>query len=294
MLPDRSKRYAGDDGDIARLALTTHWQLALIALLVMALLVAIFPRRALVERLYQQKTLDELTLSYVQNLYRADPANADAALLLARSQQNSMSLSDLENLLWRLVTKGEIRQRAEARYLLLNAYQKQLSKPLGKPEKLRLNSRLVDLMLASQQDELSEEVARAFSAKAFELNLPKLGLAFYKQLHAGQPSKVFEKYGDMSLGEGQHAAAANYYFLARESVTSIEESRRLFMTGIKTLMAASLFDQAMSEARQRIGILADDAPTLRFLARAALAAGNTEQAAIYARKLVFRTRTTTP
>ena len=294
MLPDRSKRYAGVDGDIARLVLATHWQLALIALLVLALLTAIFPRKALVERLYQQKTLDELTLSYVQNLYRANPANADAALLLARSQQSVMSLQDLESILWRLVSDGEPRQRTEAQSLLFRAYQSRLEKGPVQTEKTRLNAAMVKLLLASTQETLPIELARLFANKSFELNLPKVGMVFYKQLRVDQPGKVFEKYGDIALGDGQYAAAANYYFLARESTASIDESRRLFLVGIQALMAASLFDQAMSEARQRIGALADDASTLRFLSRAALAAGDTALAAEYARRLVFQTHADKP
>lgn len=31
-----------------------------------------FPRKILVEKLYEQDSLDELTHSYIQNLYRAD------------------------------------------------------------------------------------------------------------------------------------------------------------------------------------------------------------------------------
>jgi hypothetical protein len=96
------------------------------------------------------------------------------------------------------------------------------------------------------------------------------------------------------LGEGQHAAAANYYFLALDSTTSTDESRRLFLSGIQALMAANLFEQAMNEAQQRIGALENDAPTLRFMSRAALAAGNSALAADYARKLVFRPRGSLP
>ena len=294
MLPDRSKRYAGVDGDIARLVLASPWQLALVALLVLALLTAIFPRKALIERLYAQKTLDELTLSYVQNLYRANPANADAALLLARSQHAMMTLADMERILWPLVPDGAPRQRIEARSLLFQAYQSSLEKNPNQAEKIRLNARLVELLQASRDEALPEELLHAFAAKSFELNLPRIGMDFYKQLRLGQPGKVFEKYGDIALGEGQYAAAANYYFLARENATSTDESRRLFLAGIQTLMAANFFDQAMAEARQRIGALADDAPTLRFLSRAALAAGDAPLAADYARRLVFRNQAKAP
>jgi hypothetical protein len=291
MLPDRSKRYAGVDGDIPRLVLAANWQLTLIALLVLALLAVIFPRKALVEKLYKQETLDELTLSYIQNLYRADTKNADVALLLARSQQDVMDVDTLESILLNLATEGDTRQRIEARTMLLEAYNRALERS---PKNVKLSAHLIDLMQKAQQDELPEHLAREFASRAFELNLPQLGLVFFKKVNAGQPAVVLEKYGSLALGEGHHAVAASYFLLARDSVTSLDESRRLFEMGINTYMSASLFQQAMLAARQYLGNLADDPPTLRLLSHAALAAGDTAQAADYARKLVFRSDSSRP
>lgn len=288
MLPDRSKRYAGVDGQIARLQLAANWQLLMVALLVMALLMAIFPRKALIEQLYQQHTLDDLTLSYVQNLYRTNPKNADAALLLARTQQGVMDISALESLVLDLTTAGDLRQRNEARALLLKAYRDRLGKNLDKLEASRLTARLVGLMQAAKIDDLPDSLARAFGDEAFTLNKPQIGVDFYRKLHIDQSVGALEGYGDMALGNGQHEAAAMYYFMAREQAVSIEESRRLFQRGVRALMAASLFKQAMAEARLRLGDLANDPQTLRFLSRTAMAAGDPAAAADYARRLVFR------
>lgn len=106
MLLDRSKRYAGVDDEIPRLALSSTWQLLVIALLIVALLVLIFPRKALIASLYEQEVLDELTLSYIQNLYRAEPGNADVAILLAKSQQFELAVVDLESMLSPFISGG--------------------------------------------------------------------------------------------------------------------------------------------------------------------------------------------
>lgn len=288
MLPARSKRYAGVDGDIPRLVLAANWHLMLIGVLVLALLVAIFPRKALVEKLYQQQVLDELTLSYVQNLYRANPNNADAALLLARSQQDVMTQADLESMLWRLSIEGEPRQRTEARQILLNVFLNGLEDAPSVDRKIQLTARLIELMQYARQDDLPEDLAKTFANKAFELNLPQLGLVFFNKVHADQPELVLEKYGDLALAEGRYNAAAELFFLAQDKTLTTGEVRRLFMKGIKTLMSGSLFDQAMSNARSRMGSLDNDPVTLRFLSRTALAAGDTALAAECARKLVFQ------
>ena len=288
MLPDRSKRYAGVDGQIARLELAANWQLLMVALLVVALLTAIFPSKALIEQLYQQQTVDDLTLSYVQNLYRSNPKNADAALLLARTQQLDLVIPRLESLVLNLTISGDVRQRNEARAMLLKAYRDQLGKPIDKAAASQLTARLVNLMQAAKVDDLPESLARAFGDEAFTLNRPQLGIDFYRKLHIEQSVGVLEGYGDKALGNGQHAAAATYYFMARELAESLEESRRLFQRGVSTLMAASLFKQAMEEARSRLGDLSDDPQTLRFLSRTAVSAGDPVAAADYARRLVFR------
>ena len=76
-------------------SLASNWQLALVALLVLALLFLIFPRQTLVQKLYEQESLDELTQSYIQNLYRADRKNADIGILLTRAQQDSLDIKTL-------------------------------------------------------------------------------------------------------------------------------------------------------------------------------------------------------
>jgi len=288
MLPDRSKRYAGVDGQIARLELAANWQLLLVALLVIALLMAIFPRKALIEQLYQQRTLDDLTLSYVQNLYRTNPENADAALLLARTQQDVMDISNLESLVLGLSASGDLRQRNEARAVLFKAYRTRLGKQLDEVEAGRLTARLAGLLQAAKTDDLPDSLARMFGDEAFKLNMPKLGGDFYQKLHIDPSASALEGFGDVALGNGQHAAAATYYFMARDHAGSVEESRRLFQRGVRALMAASLFNQAMAEARFRLGDLENDPQTLRFLSRTALAAGDPVAAADYARRLVFK------
>jgi polysaccharide biosynthesis protein PelB len=287
MLPARSKRYAGIDGDIPRQTLASHWQLFMIALLVVALLVMIFPRKELVEKLYTQETLDELTLSYIENLYRTKTRNDDIAILLVRAQQNQMDLSTLEDKLLPLASHGDARQRTEARLMLVQAYTRALDVSRNKEEKAALTTRVTALMQSTVRDAMPDRVAQSFADLAFDMALPQWSLAYLEKMELPQSPDALEHYAQRALGKGQYGTAAEYFLIARDHATSIEEARRLFMTGINTLMAASLFKQAMQAADQHVGNLSDDAASLRYLSRAALAAGDTHRAARYARALVF-------
>ena len=114
MLPDRSKRHAGVDGETPRLQLASNWQLMLVAVLMIGLLRVIFPQKALVEKLYDQERLDELTLSYIENLHRTEPSNVDLTILLGRVQRDTMDIDNLDHLLQPVIRAGNARQRDEA------------------------------------------------------------------------------------------------------------------------------------------------------------------------------------
>jgi polysaccharide biosynthesis protein PelB len=288
MLPDRSKRYAGVDGEIPRLVLASNGQLVLIAVLVLMLLFVIFPRKALVEKLYEQEVLDELTLSYIQNLYRADTRNADIALLLAKSQQAVMSVTALEALLLPLVSSNDPRQRTEALTMLVKAYQKVLASPLGVEEKTRLSTQISGVLQKSSEMELPKRLTRTLAILAFAVDLPRLGLTFFDKVQPGQSVQTLEKYAQEALGKGNYRQAAEYYLWARDGSTDVDDARRLFKAGLGALMASGQFKLAMQAAEKHVGNLADDPPTLRYLARTALAAGDSAQAVRYAKKLVFK------
>ena len=289
MLPDRSKRYAGIDGDIPRLGLASHWQLFLIALLVIALLVIIFPRKALVEQLYAHETLDELTQSYIQNLYRANPRNADIAILLARTQQERMDLATLESMLSDLARKGDLRQRSVAQAILVRAYTVALTGDLSALQRQVLQTRIEALMDVARADPLSESVARSFANLALQVGLQQQGLDFLGKVALGRSASALERYARGALATGEYSIAAEYYFMAREVATEPTEMRRLFFAGMDTLMAGSLFNEAMLAAQKRLGSLYNDPQSLRRMASIALAAGAPTQAAVYARALVFET-----
>lgn len=287
MLPERSKRYASPDGEIPRLTLTSIWQLVLMALLVLTLLVLIYPHKALVESLYQQEQLDELTLSYIQNLYRTEPDNADVALLLARTQPAMLQERPLQATLLRLSTEGSERQRRQARQLLLQANLQALAQAGSAAERTAVRQRLVALIEGASHETLSPRDAQALAQQAFALNQPALGAKLFEQLHENQSGASLEAMGELVLGQGHHALAALYFMQARERAPDLTQARKLFQKSIQTYMQASLFEQAMQAAQQHLGDLARDLPTLRFLARTALAAGQPTLAAQYARQLVF-------
>jgi polysaccharide biosynthesis protein PelB len=286
MLPDRSKRYAGIDQRPVRLVLATHWQLVLIAVIMIGLLRVIFPHKTLVEKLYHQDQLDELTLSYIENLYRAEPNNFDLTVLLAKARPGQ-SQSDQEQLLQTVLSSGNVRQRGEARLLLLESLEKTLALDLSDAERAHWTNRLITLLEAARGDEVSPELANIFATTAFRFEYTDLGVYFLGKISPNYPVATLVTYAKEALGVGRYVLAAEYYLLARKHTSNRDYARTYYEKGIEALMASSRFQLAMQSAQRELGDLADDPPTLRFLAHAALAAGEPKQAALYAQRLVF-------
>jgi hypothetical protein len=287
MLPARSKRYAGIDGEIPRLRLVAGWQLVLIAIIMVGLLAVIFPRKALLEKLLTQEQLDALTLSYVQSLQRSDPGNLDLALLLARVQHLTLSLSAMEQLLDPVTAHGDARQRDEALHLQVSAYQRALDANPGPSQYERIRKPLAALLTSIKPGDVAPRFAGQLSSVAFRIAMPEAGLAYLDRANTGRPAEILVMQARNALGLGRYVLAAQYYFLARHQVTDRDHARDLLRAGIDCLMQANLYRQAMAAAEREVGDLGDDPQTLRYLARTALAAGSPARAVIYARRLVF-------
>ncbi len=286
MLPDRSKRYAGANHRPIRLVLATNWQIMLIAVIMVGLLRVIFPHKALVEKLYHHDALDELTLSYIENLYRAEPDNYDLTLLLARARPDQ-SLTAQEQLLQSVLTSGDVRQRSEARLFLLSSIEDMLAGDLSDTDKTHWTRRLTILLQSARGDDISSELASAFAAAAFRMERMDLGIYFLGRISPDRPVATLVKYAKEALGLGHYELAAQYFFLARKHTPNRDDARQFFHQGIGALMASSRFQLAMQEAQKELGDLADDLPTLRYMAQTALAAGEPKLAAMYAQRLVF-------
>ena len=287
MLPSRSKRYVGLDGEIPRLGLATNWQLFLVAMLVLALLVLIFPRKTLLETIYAQPAHDELTLSYLQNLYRSNPNNPDIAILLARSLGSSMTLAQLDAALSSIAVTGDERQRNEAGLLLANAYIEAIRGADTPKTKKQLQSRFAGLVRGAANLPVGSELAGIYAYAAFSLDMPEVGLGFARQLgHDSGTVGILEGYARQALAEGEYSTASACFLVARGMVTRTDEARRLFMLGIDALMSDSQFGHAMQAARDHVGALQDDRETLRYLVRISRSAGYAQDAAAYVSSLM--------
>ena len=98
MLRQRSKLAAA----IERPRLAPPWSITLLGVLVLGVLVAIYPHKALVNRIIEAPQ-NAVTETYLVNLLRTDPGNPQLGLLLARHRLSSGLYAQLEQTLARLL-----------------------------------------------------------------------------------------------------------------------------------------------------------------------------------------------
>jgi len=287
MLPARSKRYASVDGDIPRERLTSGWQLLLLVLVVLTLYYLVFPKKILVQRLYDQDRLDDLSLSYVQNIYRADTRNADVTLLLARHRAHDMDPLDLENMVRPHLHSTDLRQREIARQLLLVAFQRQLADATTPAARARLSERVAEVIRLAMSDRMSDTLAHSYAKLAYQLDLMALGSELLGKFASALTIAELEQLAYEAMGRQDYAKASYYFMLARERSTDIVKVRRYYQLGVGAYMAGGLYREALATAEAQLGRLRGDMATLRYLVKLALAAGDPALAATYARQLVF-------
>lgn len=333
MLPPRSKRFAGTDGQIERLRLITPWELGVAVVLLMMLFALIFPRRALIEALHEQERLDDLTLAYIENLRHVETGDDDLTILVTRLDLERLDYGSIEARLQPIVEKGDPRLQVLAARLLAKARLLDMRRILatfdGSPrslEQLRRHYRYLrnsgdsrsanealSLWIESlkrlparrlrERGELKDELAQVLADLEPEMLQPSERLATVSlAMIAGKTAEAqrllasldigfvrthLPQEAALALGQGHYETAAMLYILARENAADQESARQTFRQAIETLMAGGLHALALETAERHLGNLANDAPTLRFLVKTALAAGDPQRAADYARRLIF-------
>lgn len=287
MLPPRSKRYASAEGDIPRERLADSWQLVLLVGVVLLLFYLVFPQRALLQRLYEHEVLDDLSLSYLQNIWRADPRNPDVALLMARQHAQDWPPERLQAVVQPYLGSDDARQRSMAQRLLLQSYQRQLEQAGTAAERARLRAQLAVTLVPLLNQPLPPALAQGYARLAYQLGLMELGERLLARAGEKLDAAELERLGFEALGRQEYALASHYFLLAMERSRDRVAMRRHFQQAVGAHMAAGNPRAALATAEQHLGRLQGDLPTIRYLVKVALAAGEPARAAHYARQLVF-------
>lgn len=270
--------------------LLSSWTLAGFAVVVLLALALTFPKQELLRQAAREKLGDPLTANYLANLLKTDPANLELRLLLAEHNIYLGELGSIHAILEPALRSADPDWQAKGRlieYKYLTA-QAALSKE-GSSQRALLLERRRAVLEALAGHSWPTQTLMYLAGQAVEMHERAIVARIYRSLAESPQQMPLEWYADTAalvLGEGDYELAAQLFFIARDKADSLPRQRDFLISGVKALIANSLYSQALDEADRHLGNLGDDPDTLYFLARTARAANDPVRADRYARKML--------
>ncbi len=249
-----------------------------------------FPFKVLVDRVLRDQRGDALTLSYLHNLLRTDPHNAELILRLARQQFAAENFGAMRDTLRPLLATGAEDDRIEARLLLWRASEREWRKTRpGSAAYLAQQNALLQELRELAALRLDERTQIEIAQRAIELGDRELALHLFHVL-ANRPSgfdaEWFARYAHQLQGEGQYETAQALFLLARDKATSLRMQREYFEAAVRVLISRNRPADALALAEQEIKSLDGDLDSLVFMVELARSANRPQEAARYARQML--------
>lgn len=289
MLLQRSKLAAAT---VERPRLAPPWSITLLGVLVLALLIAIYPHKALVNRVLEAPQGD-LTETYLVNLMRTDPNNPRLGLLLARHQLNHNLYDKLADTLSRLDNTPDEAVRLEALWLGWLVEERRFRfLNLDASERLAMRNRLRDQLRTLARHNWSEEMLVEMARQAILFGDTALGLTLLDRLAESNEGRSAFWYSDAArtaLANGEYRAAGQFFLIAAQRATTPVDQRRYFVDAMLALQSGNLVRDALVEAEEmlsRYPALGESPQVLELLVRFARSVRRPDLADKYARKLL--------
>lgn len=259
-------------------------------------LMLIFPKKALIEQLSQQRQSNPLTVSYLVNLLRTEPDNHELRMMLVRQK---MLLGNWPEARAALAEARRYESRGDARLDVRNAdlldYEianaETFSAPEGSPARAAGIERIRQTLKRLAAYSWDAAMLQTLATRSVALGETKIALGFYKKIAASgarqaADPRLYAEAAKIAVGEGEYALAAELYFEAQDKARDIALKRQYFLDALKTLQSGNLLIPALEAAQRHIGELGEDDDALYFLARLAQAAGDHRRAEDYAKRLL--------
>ncbi len=255
-------------------------------------LIAIYPHKALVKRVYEAPS-GEVTNAYLVNLLRTDPENPRLRLMLARLQMRARQYTQVLQTIAPAMASNDETLHHEAVWLSWQSEEQRYEHlPVDAPQRLKLRQSL-RLQLAEIADHRwSEELLSDIARKALAFDNIPLGLRLFDRLAAESQGRSIYWYVEgarSALAHSEYRAAAEFYLIARSRETSLVEQRRYFLDALYALESGDRIAEALNVAEEELKKapeLIDDTKTLTILVRFARAARRPDLADKYARRLL--------
>lgn len=258
-------------------------------------LALMFPHETLRERLLGQgRTVDGLTVAYLEAWSRVAPNDASFLSVLAEQYARSGRLEDAEKMLERMqaiedqdMTGHILRTRIEI------TQQRAYAAQPDSPERAERLALMKDLLRQATKPDVMRRWTlgdlQTLATQSRQIGDADAAARLYRELGTRDAANVDfynRQLASIALAGGNYRDSARALFEAQARSKNLYEQRTLFLQALQTLQSGNLLDEALAEAERRGGKLLDDPEVLRYLTKLALAANKPELAAKYVERLL--------
>jgi tetratricopeptide (TPR) repeat protein len=299
-MEQKRSRLVAPDATGLRARILSTGGLLVVAAMVLVVLVMLYPRQQLLDRLRAEPRNDELSVSYLANLLSSEPDNADLRMLLAERhfalKQADRAESVLKPLLDRPSGNEAVRLRVSRLGYSLLELRANAATP-GSPHALALRAQLI----AGLQERLtlswSTPDLLLFARKATALEQLPLAQRFHSLIRFdadGDRAPWFEEAVRTAIWAQDYTGAATLHQRAMDRAPTTERKREHLHEALRILQSGNLLGQALALAQTHADVVGNDRALLDYLTRLALAANQPAVAEGYARRLLQMQVSTLP
>lgn len=261
-------------------------------------LALMFPRETLRERLLGQgRTVDGLTVAYLEAWSRVAPDDESFMGVLAEQYALTGRLEDAEAMLARMQAVQTARGLDLSPMILRTridiAQQRAYAALPDTPERQRYLAQVTALLDEAAGRRWTVAELEALAVQARQVNAQRAATRLYQQLAKADPAHTDfwnRQLASIALAGGNYRDAARALFEGQQRAASVAEQRDLFLKGLQTLQSGNLLDEALAAAEEHGGRLLEDPEVLRYLTKLAMAANHPEQASRYVQRLLKMSR----
>ncbi|CAM2153387.1 polysaccharide biosynthesis protein PelB [Pararobbsia alpina] len=292
MAPDASQATVPEsDRAIVRVRarVLSPWLLMLLALAVVGVLAAAYPRNTLQQRLLESDKPNALSVAYLEAWLRVAPDDHDFIGVLAAQYLRVGRFDDAERLAQRMARSGDAELVRSA--VLVQAGVEE-ARAYGMLEDNPARPAAMDRLRAAFDE------AATFKWRAGELRVlaqrstaagaNRAALAFYQQLATVDHDTSLDSQmhiAQLALGSQAYDVAAQAYFSAQSASADLDTQRKYFMAALAAYQAGGLLDQALADGDKHLGRLSRDPQTIAAMLNLARAANRPDMIRHYAKAL---------
>ncbi len=292
MAPDASQGSAPEGTRVVtreRARILQPWLLILLALAVVGVLAAAYPRNTLQRRLLESDKPNALSVAYLEAWLRVAPDDRDFIGVLAAQYLRVGRFADAEHLADRMAQSSDEDEQRSAVLVKTGvgealAYGMTQDNPDRPAAMNRLRSQFDDAARYKwQAPELRTLAERATAAGASQA-----AIVFYQELATADHTSGVDtqmRIAQLALGSQAYDRAAQAYFSAQSSVGDLDQQRRYFMSALAAFEAGGLLDQALTEGEKHLGRLSNDPRTIEAMLNVARSANRPDMIRHYAKVL---------